>query len=435
MRVLFYEDPVIEKNDFAFRLNHVRLDAGVYEYLKKSGWDVRFVVGKQHVTTANYSGISRGDLFVVDTDELLGRFPDPALRHNLLFQNFGNASKRRKARLGESPQPQGPTAERYYAYCQSVIDEFKEFFSFQMEEFSPDIIVTWVPVPHLEALYPRARILHKEASFLNFPPCPWTHYYDVKGFHNLGWIKSNENLGSVVNDEEIYVLGKFEKWFEELCIYESRGLREKIQSFIRPREATVLFVSQRNHYYLFDSTCHYRSQGDILSRIIEEVGEKISILVTEHPDPHGGFSQNEKKFLSERHENVMFVNDCVEGNVRSHSLFPFCDLIVAGGSNVGLQALMLRKKLVTLADCHFSKFADGQSIEDLGGVISRPSMDENSKRLFIAWYLIHFTIVNTMWQEKDFATRIHTRFLVEENPYTKPFVSPDEFLRLMIGDG
>ena len=193
MRVLFYEDPLTERHNWAWRVGHIWYDAVTLRRLREQGVACRMVVNELGRDEAVARGCDEADLVVVPEAELRAVLPDPQERVNYLFHDrffydlHRTDGPRERARLWWRLLGGDRAHALMRRYALDVHDRLRDFYRARLGGFVPDVVTAWCPVPFLRTLFPRAEALVKEAGFFGATPFPWSHYYDPCGFHAHSW--------------------------------------------------------------------------------------------------------------------------------------------------------------------------------------------------------------------------------------------------------
>ncbi len=344
MRVLFYEDPLTDQNAFMWRVAHIEKDAPCLIELIRSGADARMLVSGHFSHLACEHGIEEPSLITVEEDTLLSCLPTPQLNVNTLFQDhYGYL-------MGYSG-PEGDTGDA--ARAKSLADAFAAVLSPRLDGFEPDIIVTWAPAPHLRLLFPKALILHKEASLFTRSPYLLTYYLDPLGFHKWSYAAQTQRIKSQPGDALAAlhrVRGALKEAFETLdstadLIAETAPFRER-----------TLLANHTNGVFFHDSACTYRSQAHTVLDVLEKTPSDTAVIVTEHPDCRA-LTLPEIAHIKSRYPNAFIWPELRNRPGSGQQLVRHADRVATVCSSVGLQALLWQKPLLGLGDNHLGRLA------------------------------------------------------------------------------
>lgn len=369
MRVLFYEDPVTDQSSFFWRAPHVELDAAWLNVLCKAGCDARMLVHQRFVPLAKRSGVPANALFAVDEESIVAGLPDPHLNINSLFQRMADAPP-----AGDDPD-RAPAA--YDSIYQAAVELLHDRVAEALGEFRPDIIITWVPVPHLRRAFPEALILHKETSLFSRDPYPRTYYLDPSGFGAHSAVSTMSGVGvspnTVVHYHRLkdFLASAFE------IFDRTADLRKSLQDFRR----SVLVAGHTNGVFFFDAACDFRSQAHLLLRVLETVPSDTAVIATEHPDCRT-FSAREVEYLRSLYPNLVHWPQLAERAGASQGLVRHVDMVATMSSSIASQAIFWGKPRLALDDSRDSR------VSELGSSDQEPL---RMRDFDAAWLCFHYS--------------------------------------------
>jgi hypothetical protein len=257
-------------------------------------------------------------------------------------------------------------------------------------DFVPEVIIAYTPAGFLQKAFPDAVLLHRECAYPSLPPFAVTWFLDPVGIFGLSFLKAQheEVLGAMKYGEEERTLLR---GFRSLC---RRALRDQspyltsLEEFSAKFSKTLLLPLQFSSFYLFDSLCSFRSQGEYLIDVLNALPSDIGLVVTRHPLGEK-FSSDFLEYLSANYSNLL-ITDEIEGVCSvSDYIAPLVDGVITLGSKVGFMAMLWNKHLIALSDDFLAEFADGRDLHDVHALLEKPV--RNRDRL-LYWMLTHYSV-------------------------------------------
>lgn len=346
MRILFYEDPLTDHRSMLWRAPHIALDASWMLTLLDAGHDVRMVLGTPLRTVASEANLPPEKVFEVEEQAIIVKLDDPHLDVNRLLHRY----HRRPDCVNDA---RSELASTTVAILRRIAEE-------TLGDFCPEIIITWVPVPHLRELFPDALILHKETGVTSRSPFAPSYYLDPLGFHDRSALAS---LNAIVPSSSAK---------SAFPIYKSALQRTLTQTgdcgkwIDRRREFTqsILLATQVSGTFFFDGACSYRSQSHLVLDVLDAIGRDVAVLVTQHPD-HPWMRHCDAQFFE--HSNLILADDLGVGG--SQYLLPHVDAVATVSSSVGLQASLWNRPLVALGSSHLNRLTEYVGPESIAAAL------------------------------------------------------------------
>ncbi|MFT4252079.1 MAG: hypothetical protein QM608_06315, partial [Caulobacter sp.] len=273
-------------------------------------------------------------LFTVSEDAIVDRLRDPQQNINTLFQRRFDALNIAGATAGDDAE---------LALALEVRDAMAEVLGGRLEGFTPDVIVTWAPAPHLRLLFPDALILHKETSVFSRAPFPLTYYLDPRGFHRWSAMAQAEEPARTDAPATLEALhrlrGGLAGAFDALDNAAEAAARLKASG--RP---VLLVAGHTNGVFFYDAACRFRSQAHAVLEVLENTPADFTVTVSEHPDCRK-FTAAERDFFEHRHANFASDPDLSALPGAGQHIIRHVDRVATVSSSVGLQALFWGKPL------------------------------------------------------------------------------------------
>ncbi|MFO0876912.1 MAG: hypothetical protein U0840_06030 [Gemmataceae bacterium] len=441
MKILFFEDPLTDKNDIYWRMGHIVLDYPIYKNLVQAGVECRMLTNEYGRECALQAGLPSEHVITLPEAEVIDCLPDPQERIHHLFheqEHYEGQVQKEPGWLGRmrslfSRQPyHAPAQDARRVYAESTIHALAALFRHRLQGYRPDLILSWYPIPYLRRLLPGIPVLYKEAGFFGSPPFPWSHYSDPCGFHAHSWIRRYPTRAEA--PAGIPALERLRAHFLPL-IRQANPFVQRMQHLRSCFRKLVLVALQANNYYLFDRSCPYRSQAHVLYDILRELPRDIGVIPTLHPG-HGIVSPTERHQIYTSHPNCLFLPEAELFQAPSQYLLQDCDAVITLGSAVGWHALFHRKPLITLADCHLNPAASFPTVQALVKAFARgcnlPNRDAH-----LAWVIFHYSIPQSVyqrpgWAAKYYQSAINTHATNLESYYSEPALAYDDYVQEII---
>jgi hypothetical protein len=285
-------------------------------------------------------------------------------------------------------------------YTKKHLESYKKLILDKLNGFTPNIIITFSPVPFLKNIFLNTLILHHEYSIFSRTPYPQTFFLDPVGVH------SNLFLNKFKNEIELIELTKKQRIllnnFKHLCIdtLTSKSpfkniLMEKREQF----DYLVLLPLQFSKYYAFDDLVPFKSQYEYCVYILDKIPSNIGIIVNMHPE-HTVISESAIEFLKGKYSNFIYEEEFHSIYASAQFIIPFVDAVITVSSSIGLQTLIFDKKLITLSNKTYSFVANSTNIDNIEKILK--CKNSNNKDNFLYFILTKYAITecyinNSQW--------------------------------------
>jgi hypothetical protein len=182
---------------------------------------------------------------------------------------------------------------------------------------------------------------------------------------------------------------------------------------------------------LFDRSCAYRSQAQVLLDVASHLPENAAILVTRHPSTD--LTVQECLYLRQRFPNLVIDREFDQIQAPTQYLLAEGDALVTIGSAVGWMAGFLGKPMVSVADCHLSPLSAVDRLADLPALLANPSRARIDDA-HLAWVMFHYSIAQSLYDRDGFARRLFERFHRRDpGPFAEPVLPYAEYADLIAG--
>lgn len=421
MRVLFYEDPATDQNAFFWRAPHILLDARWLIALREAGVDARMLTHDRLAAFADAQGVARDARFTVREDDVVATLPEPLLNYNSMFHRQLGALE------ADTAFPPGEHLDRDLAA--RVRDGLERVIHDALGDFTPDVIIAWVPTPHLRRLFPEALILHKETSLFSRAPFPRTYYLDPLGFHR--WSAFARSATFVPSDAALAALGPLRAHYDRVFDLTDRvvggALHRKLSAFDR----TILVAGVTNGVFTFDAACAYRSQTHALLDVLDHAPAHVGVLYARHPDCVG-LSAPEVAYLATRYPNFVWDDELATAPYKNQHLVRHVSALATVGSSVGLQAAFWGKPVIALGHSHINRVAAAQGARDLMAALDGAAAKDSD----VAFLAFHYSVLDEKvgepgWLAAFLQGRLaHWRAQGAKGYFDAPVIDPETFLAL-----
>lgn len=365
MRCLLYVEPFIERQAPFWKAGWLDLAVVFRESLADAGADFRVLLGEALQEAAQSRGFSSEATFVADYQPLIER----AGRDYLDI-----------------------TSRWYFGETGKVQDVFLEYVKGLLGDWSPEVIISFSPVPFLARLFPQARILYLEVGIFSRRPFPLTLYFDPCGMFKDSLLsrQSDRILSFRADEAELEFIRQLRQ------VYIGQGisrLRPEAEAIYGERLALfrkkLLLPLQFSGYYAFDANCRFRSQFDYLQEVLERVPRDVAVVVTEHPD-HPVVTEDVARYLAGKYPHFVWSARGRDIYASSQVLMLMCDAVVTVSSAVGMQALFYERPVISLGTSYATPFADGHDLSDVVKVLNQKQPADRSHVLY--WLLSRYYV-------------------------------------------
>ncbi|MBJ6751575.1 capsular polysaccharide export protein, LipB/KpsS family [Geomonas anaerohicana] len=361
MNVLFYIEPLIEKNDPIWKAGWLKYCCGnIIKTLNASGADFSFLLALNEPLASVQLDFASPKI-VFTQQELLAPFTQGYLEATICWYKE--------------------------SYSAAQMSYYVDLMHHKIGAFVPDIIITFSPAPFLKTAYPSALLLHHEYSIFSRSPYPESWFLDPCGMSETSFPNRFKLPCDTTLDKDQSALLKA---FKRTCIevMDKTSPFKAIMAKERKRfQHLVLLPLQDSSYYSFDGIVDFRSQYDFLVHVLEHVPADIGVVVTMHPD-YQAIKPSAFEYLRNKYENCIFHPEFCQYNSVSQFLVAETDAVITVSSTVGLQTAFFDKKLCTFGNA-FSFLAGCTSLADLPSYLASPPSDNDG---ILNWIVTRYAI-------------------------------------------
>lgn len=374
MNILFYVEPLIERSQPYW----------------KEGWATYWCRKMGHNLPSDWN------MYIALSDALAQKFGEDeafqvvVFKQSELLKNFNGGFL------------EATSAWYTNSYTKEQIDYYIELMRAKLCQDKFDVIITFTPVPFLQALYPNARILHMEYSIFSRQPFPLTWYLDPAGLHKYSFLSKYK--GELQNIELSAQEREYVRRLQDTCLdaFSERNIFKKDTARLREQyKFLVLLPVQFSQYYLFDCLTKWKSQFDYVTGCLEQIPHDIGVIFTMHPE-YPIFDNDTVSYIKSIYPNAIFLENSRLVYSASQWLMPYIDGVINISSSLGVQTLLFRKKLFALGNGNMDYIADAQNLDNMYEVLSRENADKDAMLwFFITKYAVPFEyLFNGQWLDK-----------------------------------
>jgi hypothetical protein len=275
------------------------------------------------------------------------------------------------------------------SYNNEQLLKYKTLLKNKLDNFIPNIIITFTPIPFLESLYPKSLILHHEYSILSRKPFPQTWFLDPVGVVSDSFLNKyidtiNKNILTKKQDQ---FLKKYKDNAKQ-ALLENNPFKEFLSKKRDYFEYLILLPLQFSGYYLFDEQAQFKSQYEYCVYVLDNTPINIGVVVNMHP-AHPSLNDDAIKFLSKQYAHFIYSEIFSNIDNSAQYILPFIDAVVTVSSSTALVSTLLDKKIITLGETCFNYVSDAKSLDNIASTLSKPS---NNKDNFIYFILTKYAI-------------------------------------------
>ncbi|MNJ20740.1 hypothetical protein D3C77_150780 [compost metagenome] len=236
------------------------------------------------------------------------------------------------------------------------------------EGFEPDVVLVWEsPMPYLQSIFEKARILYQMPGFFSRSPYPELISFDDGLLHNSAPLELEACAPE--DHDAIQELREYERRFLNSVAPTKVALSEVKKRFQR----VILLPLQIDNYFMISSVIGRKSQFDVLIEVLKKIPSDYALLVTNYwsgQTRSAVLTRQNIEYLRSRYPNFVYVE--LFDNIPSVSqlIVPDIDGVVSISSSLGYQAAFWQKPLLTLGQSHISKFASASKWQDFIAQIS-----------------------------------------------------------------
>ncbi len=362
MKILFYIEPITELNFPKMKSSWVDFTRLFIDSLDKSSEkiDSAVVVGDGLENEAS----SLGKRLIV-------------LNHTQFVPEIGKSAME--------------VVEKFYKnQSSSKIKKLSKYLRNKLEDFIPDVCISFSSSLLLKEAFPGTPILHFELGLFSRAPFPQTGFLDPLGMFQNSFLAKNKDLiqryETTEKDLEVINLIR-NRFIKELDINPFRNYLEKrLEKF----KGTVLVVLQCPNYYAFDLNSDFKDPYDLLIQTLETVPDQIAVICTDHPQ-HPVISNETNEFLQQKYKNYFWMKEFQQYYYPTAYLMEFCDVIVSVSSTVGLQSLLWKKHLIVPGNSQLNIISDGDNLNQIENLVKK-EWNNIAKEKVLAWNLTRYSI-------------------------------------------
>jgi hypothetical protein len=267
--------------------------------------------------------------------------------------------------------------------------------------FEPDLVITFSISPFLRDAYPAATVLEHDSGMLTMPPFSPGYYLDPCGKLGRSFTRrfAADIRAAPLDDAGQARLGRLRAAFIDATLRRRSpfaGLKESR----RDRFDSVWLVATHLDANPVLGDLSHQPFLDYLSWVLDSVGERVGIVVSQHPSFQQPLTPEVLTWLADSHPNFIVVDKEWEVNCSSHFLFDAVDGVIGLDSSVTQHALLWGKKIVTLIDNHMTGFADATDLHDLSDVARRPLPPDRDAVLH--WLLTRYYVPQSYMYDAAF---------------------------------
>lgn len=277
----------------------------------------------------------------------------------------------------------------------------KEHFS----DFTPDIIITFTPVPYLKKAFPDALILHHEVSFFSESPYPWVPYFDPSGmyFGRSSFLNKFQNDIKRVSLTAVQqeLLNNFKK--ECQTVIKEKSPYAKILGPVKEKfDRLVLLPLVGDRHYGFEGPCklNIKNEYQYLVHILEQIPQNIGVVVTYPPQLLNPYNNETIAFLEKQYPHFIYHEEFEKYCGVSQYLLAYVDMVVGLGTSICFQTLLWGNKFLDLGDMDI--IADSSDLNAIDEVLKR---EHQNKDNILYWMLTRYAIQKCYLYDPEWLSR------------------------------
>jgi Capsule polysaccharide biosynthesis protein len=379
VKALFFVEPLLLHNRPYHYWVPLGSAADMAHALRSVGWQVRIVCNEALAERAVAErGVGPHDSKLghgMPGEEIVVLEQEPIRRH------FGLPNSRIIETLHRDDG--GPAVA---AYAQLLRDA--------LGDFVPDVIFSVTPGAQLRAAFPDALFFSSAPAAYSRPPFPLTDFLDPVGLwdRSMPVRHAAALLAREPAPDERALLDAFRRRFG--AYFHAVSPFGPLIADLRARHRAVgLLPLQFAGEPGFDCNAPFRSQGEYLFHVLENLPPDVALVVIEHPTARwlGDFIDDDtREFLAWRYPSVVFL-DYRAADSAGQTLVADVDFVISVSSSIGLQALFFEKPLVAVGWSHLVPFATIAGMERFPAAGPLPPRDPRLDRV-LCWFMSHYFI-------------------------------------------
>lgn len=267
----------------------------------------------------------------------------------------------------------------------------------------PDYVFFYMnPVGLLKNLYSDATFIACESGGLS-SPFPKFWYLDLSGDLPCSYLLENANhirTGRATSDQRAFCQSVRKTYHKVLPKgRDIMNIKRKARAF----EFNVLLPLQVSNIYSLDLTCRFKSQFHYLKFVLDNIDERIGVVVSEHPY-FPQFSKSWVKYFETLYPNFIYSNNTQLFHSSSQILIEHVDAVLNVSSTVAFLSFLWEKPLISLGENYFTTLSDKQGLEGLFEYLQSP--DTIDKDFVLYSLLNRYWVSDTALFESDYLARL-----------------------------
>ncbi len=387
MHVLFYVYPAMMSQGPRFTLAHAAILAQIMSGLIAAGRaECRMIAGQRYAEHLPPSLIAPANLSVIDEIEL-HRAAGATGGHSAVPTEL--CRQARSARAAHSPA------------IEVLIDRIAGAAP-RFGEFEPDVVITFsMQADYLKQLWPDAVVLHVEAAAFSRPPFPFSLFFDHLGTYERAATALLAEKDVSVSDGAIaFARSVRDGAGATLAAVDPFADMDLRAGFAR----LVLLPLNVSNFFSFDDYAPYRTQLKFLFDVLLAAPPEVGVVVTERVEwgrvLHDSGSAANLDWLRSRFANLVFYDRFRDYASPSPYLLRHVDGIVAVILNVGLQGLLLDRRLGCNETSPLRKVAHETNLKAFFQGVEQGTPPADRIR-WLAWYLESYAIPASIFNDGD----------------------------------
>ena len=142
------------------------------------------------------------------------------------------------------------------------------------------------------------------------------------------------------------------KFIDKMALFLKKKIRVKkipVVSKKLPEKFIALILQVPADAQMIMHSPLYSNFVEMLKDVYEAIPEGYQLVVREHPVYRGMYEKELYEYI-QNHSNILLINDCP-----LREFLKKAELIILNNSTVGLDALILHKKVLTLGNCYYNR--------------------------------------------------------------------------------
>lgn len=361
MNILFYIEPLIERGEPYWKLNWLNNNTASIINTLDNNYNCKIITNEPIASKAE--DLDNIDLITLSQKELLQPFENGYLEASITW--FNNT------------------------YTSEQLNYYKHLIKNKLNDFYPNIIITFTPVPFLNELFVDSQVLHMEFSLFSRKPFSETYFLDPVGVYSKSFIANNyqkiNNLEISQNDLQTLISLKNELKY---IIDQANPLKHLIDKYRNNYKYLIYIPLQFSNYYSFDGLTNIKSQYDFCTYVLDNIDENIGVIINQHPN-HKVISNDAIEYFKYKYKNFIYENDFNEIFASGQFIVPLVDCVITVSSTLAWHTLLHDKKLVCIGKGDYNYMADSRSLCKLNETLESPHKNKDKILYFL---LFKFTI-------------------------------------------